>query len=207
VKNSELTKSTIGHYEQDPEAFKLGTLDHDISQNYQAFLDAISSTGPSKILDLGCGPGRDLKYFKSLNHTPIGLDGCESFCEMARSYSECEVLLQDFIDLKLENNYFDGIFANASLFHVPKTELPQVIGKLRKSLKSAGILFSSNPRGNSEGFSGMRYGNYMELEEYKIIIEDCGFTLLNHYYRPQELPLEQRPWLACVFKNSFEESI
>jgi len=205
VKSKELTQSTISHYEQDPEDYRLGTQDHDVSQNYKALLNSILGEGPFKILDLGCGPGRDLKYFKNLGHIPVGIDGCSTFCNMAREYAGCRVLLQDFIELDLEDNIFDGVFANASLFHVPKSELSQVIGKLWYSLTDRGVLFSSNPRGNSEGISGLRYGNYMELQEYQNAVESCGFTMIHHYYRPKELPLAQRPWLACVFRKSLKK--
>ena len=197
----EVTKLTISHYEIDPEGFWKGTRDHDVSQNYRALLDSIHGKGPFNILDLGCGPGRDLKYFRDLGHVSVGIDGSESFCKMARKYSGCRVLLQDFIELNLDNNYFDGIFANASLFHVPKTQLSSVINKLNQSLKTEGVLFSSNPRGKSEGINGLRYGNYMELEDYKKIVENCVFKLTHHYYRPQDVPIEHRPWLACVFRK------
>jgi len=143
-----------------------------------------------------------LKYFKDLGHIPVGLDGCASFCRMAREYTGCRVLLQDFIELNLDDSVFDGIFANASLFHVPKCELSQVIRKLERSLTDQGVLFSSNPRGDYEGMSGSRYGNYMELQEYQNTVESCGFTLMHHYYRPEGVPLEQRPWLACVFRKN-----
>ena len=62
----ELTARTIGHYEFNAENYRVGTADHDVSQNYEALLESIESEKPFKILDLGCGPGRDLKYFKSL---------------------------------------------------------------------------------------------------------------------------------------------
>lgn len=198
---NELTESTISHYENDPEGFWQGTRDHDVTQNYQSLLSQIQVKPPFRILDFGCGPGRDLKYFKDLGHVATGVDGSESFCQMARHYSRCEVLHQDFIHLVLKQNYFDGIFANASLFHVPKSALFNVLQNLYDSLKTGGVLFSSNPRGNTEAVNGQRYGNYMQLEEYKDIVESCGFTLIDHYYRPQGVPAEQRAWLACVFRK------
>lgn len=201
MKAKELTQLTINHYEQNADDFRLGTLDHDVSQNCQALLGSIVGTEPFKILDLGCGPGRDLKYFKELGHTPVGVDGSASFCRMARESTGCTVLQQDFIELSLEDGFFDGIFANASLFHVPKSELAPVIAKLRTSLKDEGVLFSSNPRGDSEQLS-TRYANFMGLQEYQEIVESCGFALIHHYYRPEGVPLEERPWLACVFRKA-----
>lgn len=200
IKNpSTLTKLTLSHYDTNPQGFWEGTKNHDVTQNYENFLKHISGKAPFKLLDFGCGPGRDLKYFSDLGHIAFGLDGCEAFCKMAQSYSNCEVLHQDFIDLNLKENFFHGVFANASLFHVPKSELAQTLTQIRNALIEKGILFSSNPRGQGEDCSGSRYGNFMELEEYKAIVENVGFKLLDHYYRPTHMPLEQRPWLACVF--------
>src|SRR6202521_1045394 len=114
-----LGETTIAFYDRFARAFWNGTRDHDVSQNHAALLDAIEGDPPYSILDLGCGPGRDLRYFRSLGHDAVGLDGSKEFVAMARSYSECEVLHQDFLAMELPERRFDGIFANASLFHVP----------------------------------------------------------------------------------------
>ena len=141
--------TTIAYYDRFARAFWNGTRDHDVSQNYAAFLDAIEGEAPYSILDLGCGPGRDLSHFRSLGHEAVGLDGSQQFVAMARSHSHCEVLHQDFLAMQLPESRFDGVFANASLFHVPSQELPKVLLELFKTLKPRGVLFSSNPRGNN----------------------------------------------------------
>ncbi len=150
--------TTIAYYDQFARAFWNGTRHHDVSQNYAAFLDAIEGDPPYSILDLGCGPGRDLIHFRSLGHEAVGLDGSQQFVAMARSHSQCEVLHQDFLAMQLPESRFDGIFANASLFHVPSQELQRVLLELFQTLKPRGVLFSSNPRGNNEeGFTDDRY--------------------------------------------------
>ena len=90
-----LSESTIAHYDRQADAFRDGTLDHDVSQNYAALLEAIESDPPFSILDLGCGPGRDLRHFRSLGHEAVGLDGSQEFVAMARDFSGCEVLHQN----------------------------------------------------------------------------------------------------------------
>ena len=145
-----VTGLTLGHYNERAEDFWLGTRDHDVSQNIAALLEAIQGAPPFTILDFGCGPGRDLKAFAELGHIAIGLEGAAQFAAMARTYSGCEVWQQDFLKLDLPENYFDGVFANASLFHVPSQELPRVLLELRACLKPGGVLFSSNPRGHDE---------------------------------------------------------
>lgn len=196
-----LTLRTIEHYESHPRQFWEGTKDHDVSQNIQACLKHIEGEAPFRILDFGCGPGRDVKSFADLGHDATGLDGCPSFCQMARQHSGRNILCQNFIDLQLPAGSFDGIFANASLFHVPKALFSDVIQKLHAALDENGVLFSSNPRGKGEDISGSRYGYYMELDSYQPLIENCGFKLIEHYYRPQGQPVEQCPWLACVFRK------
>jgi SAM-dependent methyltransferase len=194
---------TLAHYEANAVAFWEGTRDHDVTQNRAAFLAAIQGPPPLAILDVGCGPGRDLAYFRSLGHEPVGLEGCAAFCAMARLHSGCEVIEQDFLDLSLPEGRFDGVFANASLFHVPSRELPRVLGALHASLKPRGVLFSSNPRGqNDEGWHAGRYGCYWELEAWRAVMASARFDELGHYYRPPGKPREHQPWLATVWRKS-----
>jgi SAM-dependent methyltransferase len=196
------TARTIAHYDASAESFWEGTRDHDVTQNYAALLGAIVVRPPFTILDLGCGPGRDLQYFTSLGHTAIGLDGSARFVEMARAHSGCEVLHQDFVALSLPSERFDGIFANASLFHVPRAELPRVLRELHDALKPRGALFSSNPRGDDrEEVSGTRYGFYATLETWRALVTAAGFEEVSHYYRPPGLPRDQQPWLASVWRR------
>ena len=121
---------TLGHYNRGAESFWRGTRNHDVTQNLTALLRHLPESGSQTILDFGCGPGRDLIVFRDLGHIAVGLDGAERFAEMARENSGCEVLHQDFLSLSLENEHFDGVFANASLFHVPSQELPRVLREL-----------------------------------------------------------------------------
>jgi SAM-dependent methyltransferase len=195
---AEIEEMTVGHYDGNASAFWQGTRDHDVTQNYEALLKPFSDSQTLDILDLGCGPGRDLIYFKSLGHRPVGLDGSSAFCAMAREHSDCPVLHQQFLSLNLPQEGFDGIFANASLFHVPSQELPRILQELHAALRADGILFTSNPRGSIEGWSGQRYGNYMEFEVSKSYLEAAGFVVLDHYYRPPGQPCAAQPWLALV---------
>jgi len=193
-----ISQTTLGHYAHNAVPFWDGTRDHDVTQNYEALLSALPSKAGLRILDFGCGPGRDLRYFKEKGHLPTGLDGTLEFCEMARRYSGCPVLHQNFLKLQLPPSSFDGIFANASLFHVPGQELPRVLRELNTALVTGGILFSSNPRGDSEGWNGDRYGAYFEWEPYQAMLISAGFVPLHHYYRPAGFPRSQQPWLASV---------
>jgi SAM-dependent methyltransferase len=198
-----ISADTLEHYNRNAEQFRAGTRDHDVSQNIAALLDHIRGTPPFKILDFGCGPGRDLKRLTEMQHIAIGLDGSEAFAAMARAATGCEVWQQDFLKLELPDRYFDGIFANASLFHVPGQELPRVLKQLYATLKPGGVLFSSNPRGaNEEGWNGGRFGAYHDWEAWRQRLQTAGFSELMHYYRPAGLPLAEQPWLASVWRRA-----
>jgi SAM-dependent methyltransferase len=198
-----LCQRTLFHYNASAHSFNEGTRTHDVAQNYEAILSAIHGQPPFTLLDFGCGPGRDLNYFRSLGHHAVGLDGAVRFVEMARALTGCEVLHQNFLGLRLPTERFDGVFANASLFHVPTQELPRVLSSLHDALVPGGVLFSSNPRGrDTEGFRGDRYGAFHSLETWRVHVTAAGFSEIAHYYRPAGLPRADQPWLATVWRKT-----
>jgi SAM-dependent methyltransferase len=197
-----ITRGTLAHYDAAAEQFWQGTRDHDVSQNISALINHIDVEPPFTILDLGCGPGRDLQTLQRMGHRAVGLDGAGRFAEMARQLTDCEVLHQDFLHLDLPTGRFDGIFANASLFHIPGQELPRVLGELHCALKPRGVLFASNPRGdNQEGWSGDRYGVYHDLIGWRRFLREAHFDELQHYYRPTGVSRQQQAWLASVWRR------
>ena len=198
---SDTSARTLAHYDERAEAFRAGTRDHDVSQNIAALLRHVEGAPPFTILDLGCGPGRDLAAFTRMGHEAIGLDGSAALAAMARADTGCEVWEQDFLALDLPPARFDGVFANASLFHVPRADLPRVLREIHATLKPRGVLFSSNPRGaNEEGWHNGRYGAWHDLAAWRRFVTAAGFDELEHYYRPDGLPREQQPWLASVWR-------
>ena len=192
---------TIAEYELTAESYRVGTWEHDVSQNRQALSEAMPRV-PGKILDLGCGPGRDLVAFQSMGHKVTGLDATPSFVEMAKQAAGCPVWKQSFLSLDLPNDHFDGIFANASLIHVPKVEMLRVLKHLHYALCDRGILVMSMVRGNHEGFAerptGYRYVSGWEYETLAPKLLEAQFQILRHYYRPTGMPIENQSWLVFV---------
>lgn len=198
----QIASRTLDQYNGVAEDFRAGTRSHDVSQNIAAMLQYIEGEAPLTLLDFGCGPGRDLKVLADRGHHEIGLDGAARFAAMARAYSGCEVWQQDFLKLDLPAAHFDGIFANATLFHVPSQELPRVLAELHAALKPRGVLFSSNPHGaNDEGWHQGRYGAFHDWDTWRAYMSAAGLVELTHYYRPPGLPRERQPWLASVWRK------
>jgi SAM-dependent methyltransferase len=196
-----ISRTTLDDYDRRAADFWERTRDHDVSQNIDALLRWLKPKAGARILDLGCGPGRDLKTLRDKGHIAVGVDGCPSFVDMARAFSGCEVWMMDFLKLALPANSFDGVYANATLFHVPRRELPRVLGEIRSCLKEGGVLFASNPRGSDEeGWSGARYGVWHSLEGWRGFLMRAGFIEVEHYLRPGDVPVEERRWLASVWR-------
>ena len=127
---------TLSHYNEHAEDFWEGTRDHNVNQNITALLQSIEGEPPYTILDFGCGPGRDLKVFAELGHIAVGLEGAAHFAVMARAHSGCEVWQQDFLKLDLPDRHFDGVFANAALFHVPEPGVTARVARTARKSKT-----------------------------------------------------------------------
>ncbi len=199
----QLEQVTIAEYQTTAESFRDGTWDHDVSQNRAALIAAMPRN-PGRILDFGCGPGRDIVAFQAEGQEVIGLDATPAFVEMAQQVGG-EVWQQNFLNLDLPEQFFEGIFANASLLHVPQTEMLRVLQDLHRSLVPGGAIVMSLARGQGEGFvdrlTGQRYTSYWEYETMSLLLEQAGFTIDHHYYRPPGLPPSMQSWVVLVAKR------
>lgn len=198
-----ITASTLAHYDASAVEYAERTSDHDVSQNIATLLRHLEGTAPFRLLDFGCGPGRDLRTLAATGHTVIGLDGSAAFVKMAHDATGCEVLHQDFLALDLPDASFDGIFANASIQHVPGRELPRVLGQLHAALRPRGVFLASIPHGHDEeGWNGARYSAFHEPATWQRHLVDAGFVELEHYYRPAGKPREEQRWLASAWRKA-----
>lgn len=151
---------TLDYYNENAEAFSKQTKNADMSMIYRRFLPYVPKNG--KILDLGCGSGRDTKYFLSLGYDVDALDGSEELCRIASVYTGIVVKHLLFSELS-ETEKYDAVWACASLLHIKKEELNDVINKVIKSLKSEGILYMSFKEGEVSGERNGRYfSNFIE---------------------------------------------
>ena len=111
---------------------------------------------------------------------------------MAQAVSGCEVWQQDLLAMTLPTSSFDGVFANAVLFHVPSRALPVVLDGLHAALKSGGVLLVSNPRGqDEEGFVDGPYACFYSFKTWHRLVSCSGFALVDHYFRPTGKPRRQ----------------
>ena len=147
-------KETLGFYEQNSSEFAEGTLAADMSEARLRFEKWLPPKGT--ILDFGCGAGRDTKAFLDAGFRVEAMDGSEELCALASEYTGIAVQKMLFSELAACERY-DGIWACASILHLPRKELADVIGKLERALVYGGVLYASFKYGV---FEGMRNGRY-----------------------------------------------
>ena len=160
-------KDTLNYYDNNIDSYKKLWLD-DFSSNYNfeipdIFLSYLNKN--SKILDMGCGTGRDSKYFKELGHIVKSIDGSLEMCKIASNLLNEEVEQLNFLDINY-NNEFDGIFACASLLHLSSEDLLIVLNKISNALKENGILYTCFKYGNSTRVDKGRFYNDMNEEKF-----------------------------------------
>lgn len=198
-----ITRGTLAHYDRQADEYERRTRDHDVRQNVAALLRNIEGPRPWTILDFGCGPGRDLATFAAMGHEAIGLDGSIELVRLARAATGLEVWHQDFVALDLPPARFDGVYANASMLHVPNAILPTVLAQLHATLKPRGVFFASIPHGDDEeGWSGARYCVFHRPATWQRYLVEAGFTELESFFRPAGVPREEQRWFASAWRRA-----
>lgn len=167
--------STINYYNNNAKEFCEGTLQADMSLCRNMFLKYMVANG--HILDAGCGSGRDSKAFQELGYAVSAFDASEEICRFATEYLGQEVQCRRFEDVTEENCY-DGIWASASLLHVAKKNLPDVLTRLKRALKAGGILYASFKYGETEKMRGERSFSDFTEEQAKQLFLENGFEVL-----------------------------
>lgn len=174
--------NTIDYYNNNAQKYFDFSISADMSKQYEMFLKYVRS---GKILDFGCGSGRDTKYFHDLGFDVDAIDGSLELCKLAREYTGLDVKCMDFSDLyKVE--YYDGIWACSTLLHVPKDKMLSILKKLRDALKQDGYLYASFVDGaDSEQYrEDGRYFNDLTDSRFKSLVDDSSLSIvdfnLNH---------------------------
>lgn len=162
---------TIDYYNAHAEKFFAGTVAADMSYLRNKFLKYIPAGG--KILDAGCGSGRDSKVFMQQGYRVEAFDASLELCKLASKNVEQEVRCLYFENMTYKNE-FNGIWASASLLHVAKNEMPNVLIKCYNALKPDGILYASFKYGDTESFKNERFFNNYTEEGIKELFYDLG---------------------------------
>ena len=147
---------TLEYYNENAAAFITGTAEANLAATRRRFLEKLMTSEPPYILDFGCGSGRDTLAFLEAGCRVDATDGSEEICRQASAMIGIDVQHMLFQNLDAEDKY-DGIWACASILHLPKAELIEVLGKIARALKPQGVLYTSFKYGDFEGIKNGRY--------------------------------------------------
>lgn len=191
---------TIEYYNNHAEEFCVATKDADMSYCYVKFKQYLKPQG--KILEVGCGSGRDSKRFIEDGYQVEAIDASEEICKFASKYIGQQVKCQRVEEITYECQ-FDGIWACASLLHVGKEEIPAIIEKLYRALKKNGILYASFKLGSGERFADGRFFNdYMEKEIMEIFSGQKGFEI-KEFFVTEDVKKERKDkmWINVIIRK------
>ena len=189
----------MNYYDTNGQEFFDGTVNTDMSSHYDDFLKLLPKNG--NILDAGCGSGRDTLNFKSRGYNVTAIDGSEKMCELASEYAGVNVRQMQFQEIEF-HDCFDGIWASASLLHVPSDELKDVLKRLKKSLKDNGIFYASFKLGNFEGERNGRFFNDFTEETARKLFENAGFEIIKTWLtHDARIERQDEKWVNILVKK------
>ena len=194
-----MSNKTIDYYNQNADSFVQGTVSVDFKETQDKFLQLLTG---KKVLDFGCGSGRDTKYFLESGFDVTATDGSEELCKSASTYTGIQVKHMLFQDLN-EADCYDGIWACSSILHLSKDELRIVINKMSRALKPNGIIYTSFKYGNFEGERNGRFFTDFTLDVFEDFISDVKDIVIEAYWitgdvRPGR---EEEKWLNLILRK------
>ena len=173
-----MVNKTLNYYNQNADSFIEGTVSVNFKEVQDKFLQMLSG---KKILDFGCGSGRDTMYFLKSGFDVTATDGSEELCKYASEYTGIQVKQMLFQDLD-EVDYYDGIWACSSILHLSKNELRIVMNKMSRALKAGGILYTSFKYGNFEGERNGRFFTDFTIDEFTDFVKDVKEMAIEEYW-------------------------
>ena len=188
------------YYTEHAKDFIEGTINCDMSIQY-GFFEKYLSKNAKKIMDLGFGSGRDSLYFKSKGYKVCAIDPTQEFCDNAKKLGLDDVRCLTAQELDFHNE-FDGIWACASLLHVPSNELNDVLKKCSKALKENGVMYCSFKYGEYEGIRNERYFTDLNEESFKRFLKDTNLVMLETLITKDVRPDREERWLNVILSKS-----
>ena len=187
----------INYYEENAQSFILDTLHVDMDSIYKPFIKKLNKG--ASILEIGCGSGRDLLFFKKAGFTLTGLEPCKALAEHARGYAQVQVIEETIQNLKCDKK-FDAVWACASLLHIPSNELKSSLDKISQLMSQDGIFYASFKHGEFEGFRSGRFFNFQTIESIKKYITD-SLKIVKHWVSSDQRKERKDEWLNIIMSK------
>ena len=196
-----MNDKTLEYYNQNADTFFAGTVSVDFKQTQNKFLDCLNEG--AYILDFGCGSGRDTKYFLEAEMKVDAIDGSEEMCRIASEYTGIKVQQMLFQELGAHDQY-DGIWACASILHLPKNDLKIVLQKMAAALKKRGFIYTSFKYGEFEGERNGRYFTDFTIDTFQTFIQNItGLEIKENWITGDVRPGRgEERWLNLILQKN-----
>lgn len=187
--------NTVNYYDKNSEQFISGTVTADMREIVERFLEHVKKGG--KILDAGCGSGRDSEYFLANGYETDAIDASIKMCQIASKKIRKKVDCIRFEDIEYKEKY-DGIWACASLLHLSKVSQEGVWLKLKDALKFGGAIYASYKFGSFEEYRNGRYYSDYQEEELNALIKKCGLSVADIWISSDVRPGNETKWVNVI---------
>ena len=198
MNSNHASDSTLGYYAKHAEAFIARTHEVDMQHVRERFVSRLPSG--ASILDLGCGSGRDLVAFKAMGYSPRGLEPVHALAVHARNVSGCEVVEKTVQEAGFDS-VFDGIWACASLLHVPRAELPTALTRIARWARGGGWLSASFKNGDRERHDEGRYFNDLTPDLARTMLSGIDEWKLVETWNDQDSRGRDLSWTNILAKR------
>lgn len=201
--NMEETNTTADYYNKNADQYFNNTVTVDMSECCDRFLKYITLGG--RIIDIGAGSGRDIKYFKDRGYDVEGIDASKEMCRLASDYLGIEVRCERIQEWCPQKKY-DGIWANASLLHLPLTEVEKFLGRASNYLTTDGVFYVSVKKGIQTGYdrNGRFFTDFSEVIVQKIVAKSTALVVVESWETTNKLRREELCWLNLILKKREE---
>lgn len=190
---------TLKYYQDNAQTFFDGTVNVDMSSLYETFTKHLAPG--ARVLDAGCGSGRDAKAFQEMGYQVEAFDASSAMVELAREHTGLPVQLMTFADVEWKEA-FDGIWCCASLLHVPAVELPGVMRRLADALKSGGVWYVSFKYGEGEReVEGRRFTDMDEMRLRALVGAMVGIEVFEMWTTRDKRPARDESWMNVVLRK------
>lgn len=196
------SNSTQKFYELNANNYFLATYSVNLDYLWKKFSKILFPD--AQILDLGCGSGRDLRYFADQGFRAIGVDYSFNLIKLAKHLSNQPIISANFTSLPFTDKVFDGVWAVASLLHLPYQLIPATLLEIHRTLKPSSFLITSVKKGFGETIdSNGRYYRYYQAQEWEEVLLSNGYHILEfeetvEIRKVESGKTEEITWLGCL---------
>lgn len=199
-----MNENTIDFYNKNAQNYADSTFNLDVKNTRDKFAENIPSGG--KILDAGCGSGRDVLAFSEMGFKVVGIDASKELVEIAKKNTKQEIHQKSFSEINWKSE-FDGVWCMASLLHLNKLQLTEALSNIGEALKPSGKLYASFKSGEGESYDDKgRFFKYQSEKELKETLENSGlFNNVKFSYNEDAQGRKDTQWINVTAESNKPE--